>query len=87
MWSFPLKEWADKYKKDNKLLVKDAYIDGNKMYLLLTGRVFSFSLERAVPELVSIYLLPHGFYRTFAVWKNFMYCFNDRDVAIEKFTF
>lgn len=81
-----VKEWSDKNKKENKLLVNDACIDGDDLYLLLTRRVLHFSLLDNTLELKSIFMLPHGFYSRFSVSKDKMYCFNARDVSIERFS-
>lgn len=81
-----VREWSENLKKEKKILVKDACIDGGYLYILLTGKVLRFFLNKGIPELDSNYSLPHGFYGPFVVSNHKMYCFNVREVSIERFT-
>ncbi|WP_291530364.1 6-bladed beta-propeller [Bacteroides sp. UBA939] len=65
-------------------IVNDACLANERLYVLIRSQVLCFSLDRDI-QLESIYLLPHNFYSSIAVWEGNLYGFNYQDSSIERF--
>ncbi|MDR0962035.1 MAG: 6-bladed beta-propeller [Mediterranea sp.] len=63
-----------------KSIVRDACMDGNRLYVLIADRILYFSLEEDI-ILNRIYRLPPDFHSSIATRNNVAYCIGNKGIA------